>query len=88
MEAVRSTSDVNIDKNDMIYVADSQSDATNNLGFNQGIRIGSTKDGKVTAFIPHTSPDTGSPEGVGVDDEGNVYASWVAKMNVRRYVKK
>jgi len=81
-------SDVTIDKNDMIYVADSQSDATNNPGFNRGIRIGSTKDGKVTAFIPCTSPETGSPEGVGVDDEGNVYASWVAKMNVRRYVKK
>jgi len=81
-------SDITIDKNDTIYVADSQSDATNNPGFNRGIRIGSTKDGKVTAFIAHTSPETGSPEGVGVDDEGNVYASWVAQMNVRRYVKK
>ena len=81
-------SDITIDKNDTIYVADSQSDATNNPGFNRGIRIGSTKDGKVTAFIAHTSLETGSPEGVGVDDEGNVYASWVAQMNVRRYVKK
>jgi hypothetical protein len=52
-----------------------------------GIRIG-TRGGKVTAFIPQTLPEIGAPEGVGVDDEGNLYASWVAKMNVRRYVKK
>jgi len=81
-------SDIAIDKNDMIYVADSQSEPTNNPGFSQGIRIGSARDAKVTGFIPQTLPETGSPEGVGVDDEGNVYASWVAKMNVRRYVKK
>ncbi len=78
-------SDLAIDKNDMIYVADSQSNSTNNLGFKQGIRIGSAKDGKVMAFIP---AEAGAPEGVGVDDGGNVYASWVAEMNVRRFVKK
>jgi len=80
-------SDVVIDKNDMIYAADSQSTATNNPGFKQGIRIGSVKDGKVTAFIPEPSPEAGAPEGVGVDDAGNVYAGWTAKMAVRRYVK-
>jgi hypothetical protein len=80
-------SDIAIDKNDMIYVADSQSNLTNNPGFRQGIRIGSAKDGKVTAFIPQPSVDAGAPEGVGVDDEGNVYGGWVAEMNVRRYVK-
>ena len=35
-----------------IYVADSQSSDKLNPGFKQGIRIGSAKDGKVTAFIP------------------------------------
>jgi sugar lactone lactonase YvrE len=80
-------SDVAIDRNDMIYVADSQSNATNNPGFKQGIRIGSVKDGKVTAFIPEPSAEAGAPEGVGVDDAGNVYAGWTAKMAVRRYVK-
>ena len=59
----------------------------NNPGFKQGIRIGSVKDGKVTAFIPEPSVEAGAPEGVGVDDAGNVYASWTAKMAVRRYVK-
>jgi DNA-binding beta-propeller fold protein YncE len=80
-------SDVTIDKNDMIYVADSQSSATTNPGFQQGIRIGSVKDGKVTAFIPVISAEAGAPEGVGVDDAGNVYGGWVEKKAVRRFVK-
>jgi NHL repeat len=80
-------SDVAIGKDDMIYVADSQSDEKTNPGFKQGIRVGSVKDGTVTAFIPATSPETGSPEGVGVDDAGNVYGGWVAKMAVRKFVK-
>jgi DNA-binding beta-propeller fold protein YncE len=80
-------SDVTIDKNDMIYVADSQSSTTNNPGFKQGIRIGSVKDGKVTAFIPVISAEAGAPEAVGVDDAGNVYGGWVEKMTVRRFVK-
>ena len=65
----------------------SQSDSTTNPSFKQGIRIGNAKDGKVTAFIPQPSAEAGAPEGVGVDDEGNVYGGWVAKMHVRRYVK-
>jgi hypothetical protein len=78
-------SDVVIDKNDMIYVADSQSDQKTNPGFKQGIRIGSVKDGKVTAFIP--APEAGGAEGLGVDDAGNVYGGWTNKMFVRRFVK-
>jgi sugar lactone lactonase YvrE len=78
-------SEVAIDRNDMIYVADSQSTSVTNPGFKQGIRIGNIKDGKVTAFIPF---ETGAPEGVGVDDEGNVYGGQVAATNVLRLVKK
>src|SRR5437667_64320 len=44
-------SGVFIDKSDIIYVADSQSSDKTNPGFRQAIRIGSAKDGKVTAFI-------------------------------------
>ena len=36
-------SDVSIDKNDVIYVTDDQSNQTNNPGFKTGIRIGSAK---------------------------------------------
>src|ERR1700758_2828954 len=53
-------SSVFVDKNDVIYVADGQSDGKTNPGFAQGIRIGSVKDGKVAAFIPLTDPAVGS----------------------------
>jgi DNA-binding beta-propeller fold protein YncE len=80
-------SDIAIDRNDNIYVADSQSTPANNPGFKQGIRIGNVKDGKVTAFIPEPSAEAGTPEGVGVDEAGNVYGGYTAKMAVRRFVK-
>ena len=67
-------SSVFIDKNDVIYVADSQSNEKTNPGFKQGIRIESVKDGKVIAFIPLVDPALGSAEEVAVDDQGNIYA--------------
>jgi sugar lactone lactonase YvrE len=46
-----------IDKNDVIYGADSESGSVNppHGAWRRGIRIGSAKDGKVTAFIPDPS---------------------------------
>ena len=81
-------SDVVIDKNDMIYVADSQSTPAINPGFKQGIRIGSVKDGKVTAFIP-ADAQLGSAEEVAADDQGNVYAGFtnVKVLQLKKYVK-
>lgn len=68
-------SGVYIDKNDVLYVADSQSNDTRNQPFKRGIRVGSAKDGSVTAFIPHPDPDPNSiaAEGVAVDAAGNIY---------------
>ena len=82
-------SSVYIDKNDTIYVADSQSDDKTNPGFKQGIRIGSVKDGKVLAFIPLTDAAIGSAEELAADDQGNVFAGFTAKgkMAVRKFVK-
>jgi sugar lactone lactonase YvrE len=80
-------SDVAIDKNDVIYVTDDQSNQNNNPGFKTGIRIGSAKDGKVTAFIPTPNAEIATPEGVGFDDTGNVYGSWTGKMALRRWTK-
>ena len=80
-------SDVAIDKNDVIYVTDDQSNQNNNPGFKTGIRIGSAKDGKVTAFIPTPNAEIATPEGVGFDDAGNVYGSWTGKTAVRRWTK-
>jgi len=79
-----------IDKNDNLYVADHQSGDNNgavNAPFKKGIRIGSLKDGKVTAFIPESAPQAGMPEGIAVDDQGNIYTGWTGQMSVRRFVK-
>ena len=79
-------SGVFIDKKDVIYVADSQSTDQTNPGYKQGIRIGSAKDGKVTAFIPWA--ETNTLEGVAADDQGNVYGGYTNTLNFRRFVKK
>jgi DNA-binding beta-propeller fold protein YncE len=79
-------SGVFIDKKDVIYVADSTSNDQTNPGYKQGIRIGSVKEGKVTAFIPWS--ETNALEGVAADDEGNVYGGFTNTMNFRRFVKK
>ncbi|HEY2226316.1 MAG TPA: peptidyl-alpha-hydroxyglycine alpha-amidating lyase family protein [Xanthobacteraceae bacterium] len=81
-------SSVWIDKNDVLYVADSQSDEKTNPGYKQGIRIGSAKDGKVTAFIP-ADAQLGSAEEVAADDQGNVYAGFtnVKVLQLKKYVK-
>jgi DNA-binding beta-propeller fold protein YncE len=81
-------SSVWIDKNDVIYVADSQSDEKTNPGFKQGIRIGSAKDGKVTAFIP-ADAQLGSAEEVAADDQGNVFAGFTNPKvrQLKKYVK-
>jgi DNA-binding beta-propeller fold protein YncE len=76
-----------IDRNDVIYVADSQSDDKVNPGFRQGIRIGDARDGRVTGFIEETQM-MGSLEGVGTDDAGNIYAGYTGAQYLRRFVKK
>ena len=82
-----------IDKNDNLFVADSQSNSTQNPGWKRGIRIGSAKDGSVVAFIPDPEPNpdragTSSAEGVVVDAEGNIYGAEVGSMSVKKYVKR
>jgi sugar lactone lactonase YvrE len=76
-----------IDRNDVIYVADSQSGDKLNPGFKQGIRIGDARDGKVTGFIEETEAP-GSLEGVGADDAGNVYAGYTGAQYLRRFVRR
>jgi len=66
--------------------ADSQSTDKINPGYQQGIRVGSVKDGKVAAYIRR--PELGSLEGVASDDAGNVYGGYTGSMNLRRWVKK
>ena len=84
-------SGIYIDAKDTIYVADHQSNQKLNPGFKRGIRIGSAKDGKVTAFIAGlgADPETQSVgEGVVADASGNVWWSETSGMNVRKFVPK
>jgi len=84
-----------IDTDDVLYSADSESNATwgSNPGWKRGIRIGSAADGFVTAFIPDPEPDpdnasTTAAEGVAVDAEGNIYGAEVGPRQLRKYVKR
>ena len=84
------TSGLAIDKNDMIYTADSESTEKVHPGWQRGIRIGSLKDGKVATFIPPhktDSPDGAMGEGIAIDPAGNVYTAEANLRGVTKYVK-
>jgi sugar lactone lactonase YvrE len=90
-------SGIYIDKNDILYSTDSESRSPMGYGYHpgwkRGIRIGSVKDGIVTAFIPDTDPEpdksaTSGGEGIWADNNGVVYSGQVGQRNVVRYVKK
>jgi sugar lactone lactonase YvrE len=86
-----------IDRDDAIYVTDSESRSDveptaygYNPGVNRGIRWGSARDGKVVGYIPDPMPSGGSSssEGVAVDRQGNVYGAEVGPRDLKKYVKK
>jgi hypothetical protein len=89
-------SGVYIDKNDMIYVADSESESVsrNHNGWKRGIRVGRVKDGKdgkIIAFIPdpaEKATGTSAAEGVAADSQGNIYGAEVGPHRVMKYAKK
>jgi len=82
-----------IDKNEVIYVADSESESVskNHYGWKRGIRIGNVKGGLVTAFIPdpvEVAAGTSAAEGVAVDSKGTIYGAEVGPKDLKKYVKK
>jgi mono/diheme cytochrome c family protein/sugar lactone lactonase YvrE len=90
-------SGVAIDRNDVIYVADSESRTPDGYGHHpgwaRGIRVGSAKTGEVTAFIPDTAPDpdkqsTSGAEGITADGHGVIYGAQVLQKAVVRYSRK
>ena len=86
-------SGIYIDKNDIIYVADSESESVskNHDGWKRGIRVGRVSDGAVTAFIPdpvEKATSTSAAEGVTADVNGNIYGAEVGPRRVMKYVKK
>ena len=69
--------------------ADSESRNDNHPGWKRGIRIGSAKDGSVTAYIPDTEPDSdhhpnSAAEGVAADAKGNLYGAEVGAKDVKK----
>jgi len=92
-------SGIYIDKNDVLYGADSESTPASNPtpegspAWIKGIRIGSAKDGKVQYFIPDPElrlnpTGTSAAEGVAADAAGNIYGAEVGPMKVHKYVRK
>ncbi len=82
-----------IDADDILYSADSESNTARNPGWKRGIRIGSARDGWVTAFIPDPEPNpddsaTSGAEGVAADAAGNVYGAEVGPRMLRKYVRR
>jgi len=85
-------SGIYIDKNDVIYVADSESESVsrNHNGWKRGMRVGSAKDGSVTAFIPdpdNVTMGSSAAEGVAVDKDGIIYGAEVGPKRLMRYVR-
>lgn len=82
-----------IDKQDNIYVADSESGSVSRTrtDWKRGIRIGSIRDGVITAFIPdpvENPPSTSAAEGVAVDAAGNIYGAEVGSRSLKKYIRK
>jgi sugar lactone lactonase YvrE len=82
-----------IDRNDTIYVADSESESVRNSnpGWKRGIRIGNARTGEVTALIPdpvEKITGTSAAEGVAADAMGNIYGAEVGPKRLMKYVKR
>src|SRR5215467_1199205 len=78
-----------ITKDDLMYVADSES-GPDNPGWRKGFRIGSARDGVPVDFIEDpegTTPDHSGAEGVGVDPQGNIYGAVVRRHGLDRWVR-
>lgn len=85
-----------IDRNDVLYAADSESGsvAPTRPEWQRGIRIGNIrdgKDGKVQFFIPDPNAkatNTSAAEGIAVDPAGTIYGAEVGPRALKRYVRK
>jgi DNA-binding beta-propeller fold protein YncE len=86
-----------IDKNDILYAADSESDVMQHNAYVRGVHVGSAVTGKVTAFIPDPQGNptawmpagtTNGSEGVAVASDGTMYIAKVLPAQFTRYVLK
>jgi len=81
-----------IDKQDHLYVADSESREASNPGYRRGIRVAEIAGGAfVYGFIndPLEIPaGTSAAEGVAVDDAGNIYGAEVGPRQLVKYTRR
>jgi len=79
-------------KDDTLIVADSESgkrisgpdgNVVRNLGWKNGIRFGSAKDGSLLHFVDGTDP-----EGLAADEMGNVFAGLTSRPILQKWIKK
>ena len=86
-----------IDKNDMLYVANSESSVSQHNAFVRGVHVGSARTGEVTAFIPDPlgNPAPWQPlrlttgaEGIAVDSSGAIYLAQVTPVGLVKLTKK
>ena len=84
-----------IDKNDTLYVTDTQT-TKGRTGFENGIYIGSAKSGKVTGFLPKIrpqstwegpGPDRTNMEAIGVAPDGSIFGGDAGLFTVVKFVK-
>ena len=73
-------------------VADSESDARENAGWEKGIRVGKVKSGFVEHFIPDSGDNPSftehgsGPESLAVDRHGNIFAGEPRNHALQKYV--
>jgi hypothetical protein len=89
-------SGIYIDSHDVLYVTDSESRNAEGYGhhpgWRRGVRVGSAKDGVVTAFIPDPESDpehksTSGGEGIAADAHGTIYLAQVDPRDIAKFAK-
>ena len=77
-----------INKNDMIYVADSTSSDKTNPALHAGHPDRQRQGRQGRGLHPGDQAELNALEGVAADDAGNVYGGYTNTLNFRRWVKK